>query len=586
MLAHVWYALSMQSEKKLMFVFFGILAVAALLRLTALGNGNALSDEVLYGFRSISYLDFDFALQQPSTLQLLPGAAPWWTKLSFHDHPPLVFAVQHVFFVLFGVSLWTLRLSSALFAIVSVWLVYAIGTSLFSKKTGLIAAAFMATDVLMVYVGRVGMQESQVIFFSLLAVLFFVKGFEGQKWLFGVGLALGAGVLSKYTALFIVPPLLIYAALYERTMLRSRYFYASVAVFCIVAIPVCIYNYFLYKTLGHFDFQLFHLFGQGVPYWQVAPGKELGSLAQRLTGIFTNFAHYRSPLSNVLLMAALGMSGYQLIKKGKHGDRRVVLLLLLLAGAITMYAVIGSAVRFLTLVMPFVALLVAWGVSIILHTQSQTRQQTIYALLGLLVFLEICYARNTFLLSQPLGMTPFTYSAIHWDVHDWGFNAVETYLNRALAGQYPALTLPYTYPFLEELHQQNIDRKKTGTAKPARVVVVYDDNIMDIPRLWTFDRRALYGGWPMISTTMYQEVVLGLTPDALSQLGGMEIIFITPANTRMPLVVKARQTELGSIAQAYLMQQGSVPEEIVNRAGEKEFLVYRFQQQLPGAFNE
>jgi len=90
----------------------------------------------------------------------------------------------------------------------------------------------------------------------------------------------------------------------------------------------------------------------------------------------------------------------------------------------------------------------------------------------------------------------------------------------------------------------------------------------------------------MISTTMYQEVVLGLTPDALSQLGGMEIIFITPANTRMPLVVKARQTELGSIAQAYLMQQGSVPEEIVNRAGEKEFLVYRFQQQLPGAFNE
>jgi len=90
----------------------------------------------------------------------------------------------------------------------------------------------------------------------------------------------------------------------------------------------------------------------------------------------------------------------------------------------------------------------------------------------------------------------------------------------------------------------------------------------------------------MISATLYKEVIAGLTRETLSQLGGMEIIFIIPANTRMPLVVKARQTELGSIVQTHLMQQGSVPEEIVNRAGEKEFLVYRFQQQLPGAFNE
>ena len=128
----------MATNKK--FLFF-IILLAAVLRLYGLGRGDAMGDEVLYSFRAIGPMDFDVAAQQttpwewfdssvdsinPSQANLKqssPGQIPWWAKISFHDHPPLVFWVQHVFIKIFGENKFAFLLPSALFGILSVYLI-------------------------------------------------------------------------------------------------------------------------------------------------------------------------------------------------------------------------------------------------------------------------------------------------------------------------------------------------------------------------------------------------------------------------------------------------------------------------------
>jgi len=159
------------------YLLFVILLLAAVLRLYGLDRGDTVNDEVFYAFRAIGMLDFDKAPEQTTPLEWYNPNIPWWTKLSFHDHPPLVFWVQHFFMKVFGDSRWAFRLPSAILGIISVWLVYLIGRKLFSQNAGLLSAALFAVTLNNVYISRTGMQESYVIFFMLLASYFFLKNY-------------------------------------------------------------------------------------------------------------------------------------------------------------------------------------------------------------------------------------------------------------------------------------------------------------------------------------------------------------------------------------------------------------------------
>src|SRR3989344_7982694 len=170
-----------------------ILIIAAVLRFYGLGRGDTVNDEVFYAFRAIGLMDFDKAPDQTTPLEWFDGHIPQWTNLSFHDHPPLVFWVQHFFMGVFGESAWAFRLPSAILAVVAVWLVYLIGGILFSETAGLVAAAFFAVTLNNVYISRTGMQEPYVIFFMLLASYWFLRALKEPRYLFCTGAAIGLG---------------------------------------------------------------------------------------------------------------------------------------------------------------------------------------------------------------------------------------------------------------------------------------------------------------------------------------------------------------------------------------------------------
>ena len=282
-----------------------ILLIAAVLRFYGLNRGDTVNDEVFYAFRAIGLMDFDKAPDQTTPPEWFDGHIPQWVNLSFHDHPPLVFWVQHFFMGVFGESAWAFRLPSAILAVVSVWLVYLIGGILFSETAGLISSAFFAVTLNNVYISRTGMQESYVIFFMLLAGYLFLKSFKKESYLIWTGLALGLGFLAKYNVFIMAPIFLGYLLIYKRAYFLNKKFWLGALLALLIFSPVIIYNYEMYRAVGHFDFQLSYIFRQAHPEWVSEPGKEIGSLSDRIKNFIPRLISTNSWLFLILFAVSL-----------------------------------------------------------------------------------------------------------------------------------------------------------------------------------------------------------------------------------------------------------------------------------------
>ncbi|MDP1719108.1 MAG: glycosyltransferase family 39 protein, partial [bacterium] len=352
-----------------------IIATAALLRIISLGQGDLTgSDEIFYGFRAIGMLDYDHAPKQTTPIEWFdqnnlknhivdypstssPQASsrqadkldpnikdiPWWTQLSFHDHPPLVFLVQHWFIQLFGEYKFAFRLPSALAGILSVYLVYLIGKKLLSSKAGLISAALMAVTVNAVHNSRLGIQEPILILLMLAATYFFLRADSAdsadstsspqasspqasspqaddhpdairvgvptkrrEKYLLLSGAFWGLALIAKYNAIILAPIFLTYILISKRDWLTKKELWLGLLIAVAIFSPVIVYNLELYRAVGHFDFQFSYLLHQNPEIWQSAPGKEdAGSLLSRVIGFIPALAKANSwPL---LLLSAAGL---------------------------------------------------------------------------------------------------------------------------------------------------------------------------------------------------------------------------------------------------------------------------------------
>ncbi|MBI2604323.1 MAG: glycosyltransferase family 39 protein, partial [Candidatus Harrisonbacteria bacterium] len=123
----------MTVERRTLIILLIIVALGAALRLWNLGTAELTFDEGLYAFRSVGYLDYLENPAQPTPIQWFAGKAlPWWTRLSFHDHPPLVFLVQHAATLLLGDTLFAARLPSAFAGIALIILLFFITRRLFN----------------------------------------------------------------------------------------------------------------------------------------------------------------------------------------------------------------------------------------------------------------------------------------------------------------------------------------------------------------------------------------------------------------------------------------------------------------------
>jgi dolichol-phosphate mannosyltransferase len=203
---------------------------------------------IVWGIALLVLLRFIWA----ATIDLSPQEAYYWNyamhpALSYLDHPPMVAWVIRAGRLLLGKSEIGVRIGGLCLVVVSTWLIYALGRLWFSRRAGLWAALlFQVIPVYFIY-GVLITPDVPLICFWLLTmyvVSIAVLKDRPSAW-YCAGAALGFAMLSKYTALFLVPSTLLFliADRAHRKWLLRKEPYLAFFLSLVIFSPVILWNY-------------------------------------------------------------------------------------------------------------------------------------------------------------------------------------------------------------------------------------------------------------------------------------------------------------------------------------------------------
>jgi 4-amino-4-deoxy-L-arabinose transferase-like glycosyltransferase len=166
----------------------GLIAGAAALRFSGLGIQSYHHDEVITAMRAL-----------PGTFSHMLHEV----RVS-ESNPPLYYALAWAWAKVFGRGEFELRSLSALFGVAVVPVAYLIGRELTSRRAGLILAAFVAVNPMLIWYSQEARSYALLVFFCALSLYFFLRALDGAR---GRDLALWAAssslaLCSHYFAAF------------------------------------------------------------------------------------------------------------------------------------------------------------------------------------------------------------------------------------------------------------------------------------------------------------------------------------------------------------------------------------------------
>lgn len=139
---------------------------------------------------------------------------PWLAN----QHPPLIPIINGLAMRVFGLDLLVIRSISLVFTVGVVLITFLLGRRLYNQRVAFLAASFVLTFPLVFRIGAAGLIDIQVTFFFALSIYLLLRLADRPTlWhALGLGLSLGAGVMSKYTMFLIGPVFLSYFLLERR----------------------------------------------------------------------------------------------------------------------------------------------------------------------------------------------------------------------------------------------------------------------------------------------------------------------------------------------------------------------------------
>jgi 4-amino-4-deoxy-L-arabinose transferase-like glycosyltransferase len=173
-----------------------------------------------------------------------------WSKHlagGYYDHPPMVAVVIRLGTMIAGDTEFGVRLVSILLALPMSWAVYQAAAVLFGGRREAATSAILLNVTLMAAVGTMIVTPdapllvaSSFVLYSLAKVLETGRG----AWWLAVGLAVGAALLSKYTALFFGPAILLWLVAVPklRRWFVSLWLYLGGLVALLMFAPVILWN--------------------------------------------------------------------------------------------------------------------------------------------------------------------------------------------------------------------------------------------------------------------------------------------------------------------------------------------------------
>ncbi len=532
-----------------------IIGVAFLLRIWDIDSRDLIGDEAAYAFRSVGYIDYLGTSFQTQPIEWFKNSElPWWTRLSFHDHPPFGFFVQNLFFNILGDSIWVARFPAVLFGTAFVFLIYLITRRLFSEAAGIAAAALTAVSAAAVWISRAALLEPTLLFLILLNIYFFLRFAQEISWrkkywwLFGG--VLGLVFLTKYTGIFIIPLYVVYIILFYRDMFRDWRTYATFFIAATLFTPVIIYNVMLFKTTGHFDLQIAYALEQDTPEWTGL----LGKTGSRFNDLPSNWLPlFGMPLT---LLSGFGfLHAIRTLRQQKHTG--VVFLLSYLFFVTVLLITTGAADRFLILYLPALIMISAFGIATLWQYGRQQWQRYAFVL----CIIALAGGEIVFMVQKNFIAYP-----------DYGVAKLDQYFTQEFKG-----VISGAVPESENQHLTGVIRaysKKQAAGEEKLYAIIYDDSVALSTLQWIFYRRFFYHSTPTFFVENWNEIQT--SPVAQEQFKNFTLYFVEPTAHTLLNPFKRDKTA-GVEFEALLVKKSLTPAQVItNKDGMSMFNVYKF----------
>lgn len=404
-------------------------------------------------------------------------------SLSFQDHPPAVFFIQHWFFRIFGETAFVALLPSAVAGICSLALIYWGISQLFSKEAALWAALLLAADAFATHMFTNGFHEgveSVFIVASFISLLFY---FQRKKslYLYLGACALGLSIISKYTAIFAAAGfgvmLLSDGGLkmsLQRIFQQKWRILFAVLLILFTLSPALIYNFELFRTTHLFDSAFASMVGaQSVFDTKTSfdlPGNMISTLVVLINCDFPPFV--------VAACAAFVWLFVKYLRKETTAFERG--LFIYTSFLFFMFACMGGSNRHEPIFQPFLAMTLAVGITDI---RRRFDSRIVDLAVSIFFLLGLAFSLNTHLLPQPLGVSGMAYSEQRG--HDFGLNELDARI-RDIVGPLPALETPET---ISDIYKLGLPTMVPPTAK---AVIIFDARFEFFALWWQLERYALY----------------------------------------------------------------------------------------------
>ncbi|GAB4027614.1 MAG: hypothetical protein Fur0011_6040 [Candidatus Microgenomates bacterium] len=147
------------------------------------------------------------------------------------------------FIQIFGLNAWGVRLPAALFGVLTVYLTYALGIRLYSRRVGLLASLLLALSPWHLMLSRPAFEAGVALALTLTGLLFFLKSIEKIPLIFNLyacisATAFGLSVHTYHSAKIVVPLLLLYLAWVYRKRLTFKMLIYPILILAFFAYPI------------------------------------------------------------------------------------------------------------------------------------------------------------------------------------------------------------------------------------------------------------------------------------------------------------------------------------------------------------
>jgi len=219
-------------------------------------------------------------------LQLAPDEAYYWywskhLDFSYADHPPLVAYIMAAFTAIGGNTEFFVRLGGMILCILSLCFLYKSCVILFPKDKSIAwEILFLINITLLFSAGCIVQTPDTPLFFFWMAAFYcaskVISDGQAKYWYWG-GVALGFGLLSKYTMILIIPCLFLFFLVSprDRHWLKRKEPYLAILIALIIFSPVIYWNWqhnwvsFLYQLqhgLAPKKIQIFQILSKLLEY--------------------------------------------------------------------------------------------------------------------------------------------------------------------------------------------------------------------------------------------------------------------------------------------------------------------------------